>query len=514
MILELHAKNFALFEDVDIEFSDKMNVITGESGSGKSLFLSILKSLLGEKNEFLTEKSEVEARFLIDKDEFVVNLKLSPSRMSARLNGEMITLADLKSHVGRWMDIHDQGISQILKDPKNHTNFVDAFSPSIPDKVKKYKVLYDKYLEVLKLIKSSESVNLEAEIENISREISDIEKFLISDDEYEAIKDEYKKQSGMADILRMVKETEYLISGENGIESIMGLVLKDVREIEKIDGHLPFSKNVEEIKESLTELKKQITSYANSLEFDQEKLYELEEKISQIEKLRRKYGPKFSDVRDKLEALKSQFEKYNEMNVQLKNLHEDFNLLTTQMEELAIEIKKLRKSAADELTKRINENLKDLLMQNAHISFLQKYTDFTMNGKDQIEFIGSMNPGMPDAPISRMASGGEISRLYLAIESSLSSKLPISTLVFDEIETGIGPRTSDVIAMKMKEISKSTQIIVITHMPQIAAAADKHFKVQKYQLNENTYSTINEIEGEERQAEIKEMFGKIPLNQQ
>ncbi len=354
MILELHARNFALFEDVDIEFSDKMNVITGESGSGKSLFLSILKSLLGERNEFLTEKSEVESRFLIDKGEFVVNLKLSPSRMSARLNGEMITLAELKNHVGRWMDIHNQGVSQILKDPKNHTNFVDTFLPSIPDKIKKYKALYDKYLEISKLIKNNESVSLEAEIENISREISDIEKFLISDDEYNIIKDEYKKQSGMADILRMIKETEYLISGENGIESIMGLVLKDVREIEKIDGRLPFSKNVEEVKELLMELKKYITNYANSLEFDQEKLYELEEKISQIEKLRRKYGPKLSDVKVKLEELKSQYDKFNEMNIQLKNLHEDLDFLTKQMEELALEIKKLRKSAADELTKRIN----------------------------------------------------------------------------------------------------------------------------------------------------------------
>ncbi len=510
MILELHAKNFALFDDIDIEFSDKMNVITGESGSGKSLFLSVLKSLLGEKNEFLTEKSEIESRFLIDDDEFVVNLKISPSRMNARLNGEMITLAELKKYVGNWMDIHNQGISQILKDPKNHTKFVDIFSSTVPDRIKKYRIFYDKYVEILKFINTDESANLEVEIENISQEIENIEKFLISDDEYNAIKDEYKKQSGIADILRTIKEIEYMISGENGIEFIMGLVLKDVREIEKIDGHLPFSQESQGIEESLAELKKHIADYANSLEFDQEKLYELEEKISQVEKLRRRYGSKLSDVNDKLNELKSRYEKLNEMNVKLKKAREEFDTLAEEMKELAFEIKEMRKSAADELVKRINENLQDLLMKNAHISFIQKDTDFTQDGKDQIEFTGSMNPGMPEISISKIASGGEISRLYLAIESSLSSKLPIPTLVFDEIETGIGPRTSDVVAMKMKEISKHTQIIVITHMPQIAAAADKHFKVQKYQSNENTYSTIDEIDGKERQAEIKEMFGKIP----
>jgi DNA repair protein RecN (Recombination protein N) len=513
MILELHAKNFALFEDIDIEFSDKLNVITGESGSGKSLFLSILKSLLGEKNEFLTEKSEVESRFLISGEEFVINLKISPSRMSARLNGEMITLADLKNHVGGWMDIHNQGISRILKDPKNHTNFVDIFSSNIQDQLKKYRILYNRYVEISKFIKINESTNPETEIENISQEISNIEKFLISDEEYNVIRDEYKRQSGIVDILKMIKETEYLVWGENGIEPILGLVLKDVKEIEKIDKNLPFLKMIEEIKASLMDLKKHITDYANSLEFDQEKLYDLEEKIDQIEKLKRKYGPRLSDVNERLEKLKNRYEQLNEVNIQLKNVREDFKDLTDQMKTIALEIKRMRGLAAAALVKRINENLEDLSMKNAHISFIQKDTDFTQNGKDQIEFTGSMNLGMPETSVSKIASGGEISRLYLAIESSISGNLPISTLVFDEIETGIGPRTSDVVATKMKEISKNTQVIVITHMPQIAAVADRHFKVQKYQSNGSTYSTIKEINGKERQAEIKEMFGKIP-NQQ
>lgn len=510
MIVELHARNFALFEDVDIEFSDKMNVITGESGSGKSLFLSILKSLLGEKNEFLTEKSEVESRFLINNEEFVINLKISPSRMSARLNGEMITLSELKNHVVNWMDIHNQGISQILKDPKNHTNFVDIFSPSILGQLKKYRVLYDEYLEILKFLKTNESINSEIETKNISDEIANIEKFLISDDEYDAIRDEYKRQSGIVDILRMTKEIDHLIWEENGVESIMGLVMKNTREIEKFDGNLPFLNEIEEIKISLNELKKHISDYENTLEFDQEKLYDLEEKISQIEKLKRKYGPTLSDVSDKLNELKKEYEKLNQINIQSKNARKDLEALEAQMEKMAFEIKRARKDAADKLVKYINENLKDLSMQNAHISFVQKDTDFTQNGKDQIELVGSMNLGMPEMSISKMASGGEISRLYLAIESSINNTLPISTLVFDEIEIGIGPRTSDVVAMKMKEISKRTQIIVITHMPQIAAVADRHFKVQKYQSNGNTYSTVKEINGKERETEIKEMFGKMP----
>lgn len=511
MLAELHAKNFALFENIEIEFSDRMNVITGESGSGKSLFLSILKVLLGERSEFITDKSEIEALFVINNEEFIVNLKISPTRMRAKLNGSMITLAELKDHVGMWMDIHTQGVSQILRDPKTHTNFVDVFSSSIEPYLQKYKKNYVEYSNISRFIRDNGSIDIEETLEDISKEIEKIEKNLITDDEYNELKEAYKKQSNIGDILKISREIEYLISGDNGMESLSLSILKSLKEMERMDHNKSFLKMEREMEESIDFLKRSMADYANSLEFDQEKVLALEDHISEIEKLKRKYGSSLESVKNALDELNKKYERLNSMNLELKNARKNLAIVTKAMEDLSAVIKQMRKDASEELIKRINENLKDLSMSNSRISFVQHETEFTESGTDQIELVGSMNVGMPETSISKIASGGEISRLYLAIESSINGKLPVSTLIFDEIETGIGPRTSDVVADKMKEISQNTQIIVITHMPQIAAVADRHFKVEKHQLSDTTYSTVIQIDGEERRTEIKEMFGKMSV---
>ncbi|BBJ28087.1 DNA repair protein RecN [Athalassotoga saccharophila] len=506
MISELRAKNFILFDEIEIEFSDKMNVITGESGSGKSLFLSILKSLLGEKNE-LKGSAEVEARFIVEEGEFVVNLKIGPSRTSARINGSMVTLAQLKDQVQRWIDIHDQGVSQILRNPQTHTHFVDIFFPSLKEEIKNYKILFDNYIELSKLLKENEPEKIRSQIEEISNEIEGIERFFVTDEEYENMKEEYRRMANIEEILKISKELDYLISGDHGLEFSIEMIMQKLKEIHKMDGK--FSESFEEISVLIEEFKKSFLGYVDSLEFDEERFLELEERIGEMEKLRRRYGPTFEEVKKHLEELKERYKRLELTESEIKNAGDKFDSTVKKMEKIAERIKEMREEAAQNLVKAVNENLKDLAMPNASLSFLHEETSFTPNGKDRIEFLGSINPGMPPLPLAKIASGGEMSRFYLAIESALSGTLPVSTIVFDEIESGIGQRTADSIANKMKEMSQNTQIIVITHMPQIAAVADKHFKIEKYQSLDSTYSIIKEINGEERKKEIKEMFGKI-----
>lgn len=509
MLAEIHAKNFILFDEIEMELSDKMNVITGESGSGKSLFLSILKSLHGEKNEFVTGASEIEARFIVEEGEFVVNLKINNSRTSARINDSMVTIAQLRDHVQRWMDIHTQGISQVLKNSQIHTHFVDLFSPSLNELVHNYTTLFEDYLKLSKFLKENDHEKLQLDIEEIANEIERIEKFFVTDVEYESIKEKYKKLSNIEEILKISKELDYLISGESGIESSIERIYQKLREIQKLDGEREFLKIFDEISILLKEYKRNFLEYVDSLQFDQEEFLGIEEKIIEMEKIRRKYGPTFEDVGIHLNELKQKYEKLHLVDSEIKSARDKFTMITRQMEDLCAKIKETREHVAHEFVEVVNENLKSLSMQDAHLSFLHEDTQFTSIGKDRIEFTGAMNPGMPELPLSKIASGGEISRFYLAIEAVLSGKLPISTIVFDEIESGIGLRTADVVAKKMKEISQNTQIIVITHMPQIAVVADKHFKVEKHQSANYTYSIIKEINGEEREAEITEMFGKI-----
>jgi len=509
VLAELHAKHFALFEDIDVEFSNGMNVVTGETGSGKSLFLSILKALVGEKNEFVTERSEIEARFVIGKEEFLISVKIGPSRMSARMNGSMITLAELRDKVSKWMDIHTQGISEVLRDSKMHSKFVDNFNPEIQDLLIEYRRLYKDYVKVLNFTGKNDLSQIDSTLEDLSSEMKKIEEIFLSDEEYDALRDEYKRLSNIGEIISTSKEIEYLINGENTLDTLIGKIIEKIKTVENKDRTFhAFLNDALSIEELIRALERNVSRYASSQEFDQEKIDEIEDKISKIEKMKRKYGPTLEDVRNTLKEMKDKFEFLSNSAIEIKEAGKHLEQLKAKMTTISSKIKMIRYETASELMKRIDNNLRDLSMSNARISFVQRDTEFTEDGSDSIEFVGSMNPGIPEMPISKIASGGEISRLYLAMEAALDRKLPVSTLVFDEIEMGVGARTADVIASKMIDISKSTQLIVITHLPQIATVADKHFKVEKHQLNDKTFSTIDEISGEARSKEILEMFGK------
>lgn len=514
MLAEIHSKGFALFRDVEVELSSGMNVITGETGSGKSLFLSMIKALTGEKPSLVKEKSELEALFVeASGEEFAVSLRILPSRMTARINGSMVTISQLKERVRSLMTIHTQGASDTLRNPKMHMRFVDLFDPSISSELKKYQALYREYLKVKSTIEKSEmnTEDIDREIEELERETQKIESVLLSEEEYEDILSEYKKLTNARDIIKIAKDIDYVVSEEGGLEDIFQILVRKLRELRMIDEEAQkFLDSVESLEEEVHSLSRDVERYADSQEIDEERLATLEDLIADVERIKRRYGPTLDDVQEKLNAFRKRIDELRKDANYLKASDTRLKKLKNEMEPLALKVKEMREASANALLKRVMENLDDLGMPNVHISFLHHDTDFTENGIDWLEFVGSVNPGTPEMPISKIASGGEISRIYLALESALGENLPISTVVFDEIESGVGARTADVVAQKLKEISKTTQLIVITHMPQIAAVADKHFKVEKQIIDGKACSSIVEIKDEMRKKEINDMFGKIP----
>ncbi len=514
MLAEIHSKGFALFDNIDVEFSNGMNVITGETGAGKSLFLSILKVLTGEKPSFIKEKSEVEALFFEpDGQEIVVTLKISPSRMTARINGSIVTIAQLRERVSSLMAIHAQGAAGILRNPKMHVRFVDLFDPSILSNLNKYRELYHEHLNTKKLIESSDvSIeDVDKEIKEFEKEAEEIEAILPSEEEYESMVSEYKKLTNARDIIKIAKELNYIISEEGGLEDIFQVLVRKFRELRTIDSEAQsFLDFVEPLEEDVHSLSRDIERYADSQEIDEERLAKLEDLISDIERIKRRYGPTLRDVQERLSVIHKRIDDLHKIADSLKKSNLHLKELEDKMWPLALKIKKARAVSANNLLKRTEKNLRDLGMPNAQISFSHYDTNFTENGIDRLEFIGQVNPGTPKMAISEFISGGEVSRLYLALEAALGGKLPISTLVFDEVEAGVGARTADIVAQKLKEISKTTQLIVITHLPQIAAMADKHFKVEKQTSNGKTNSSVIELGNEMRKKEISDMFGKIP----
>ncbi len=514
MLAEIHARNFVLFDEVDVDFSDHMNVVTGETGSGKSLFLSMLKALLGEKPPMAKKKSEVEARFVSSKgEETIASVKISPSRVSSRINGSIVSVSQLKEKVGSFMAIHAQGASGMLRDTKTHTGFVDLFDFEIPAKLEKYQILFQEYTKIERFLDSN-SVNwdIDGEIKELEGEVKKIEQTIVDDEKYDEMLSDHKRLSNSKDIVKSIQEILYLLNEENGLEDISQSVLKRLRGLRALDGKTEeFLDSMKEIGEGISELSRDVERYGDTQDVDEEKLLDLEDRISEVERLKRKYGPTLRDVQERAEAIRERADELREKSESFEKAKARLRELNEKMEPLALEIKDKRSKAARELLEKAENNLHDLGMKEVRMNFIQHETVFTKNGADWIEFVGQVNPGTDEMPISKIASGGEMSRFYLALEAALGKSLPVGTVVFDEVGSGVGVRTADVVAKKLKEISRHTQLIVITHMPQIAAVADKHFKIEKKMSRGKTVSLLVELDGKEKKAEIKEMFGKMPV---
>ncbi len=511
MLEEIHIKNFVLFQEITVEFSKGLNVVTGETGAGKSLFLAALKALFGEKPSVPVERGEIEARFKSKGVENVISIKFTPSRTSARMNGSLITLSQLKKFMDSLFVIHTQGAAGIIKDSKTHMTFVDLFDEKIGLLLSKYRELFKEYVNTKKIVEKKELESVKEEMEVLQNEIEKIEHVLISDEEYEEMLSEYKRLSNAQRIIQVAQEILFLVNSDNGLENSMINVIKKSKEISSLDEKASrFLEMAQSIEDAISTFSTEIENYGMEQEPDEEKIVELEKHISAVERLKRRYGPTLEDVRDKLKDLRTQLDTLRKEEEILENADKRLRKVKSEMEPLALEISNLRKKAVESLIEKTERNLHDLGMKEAKVSYLHERTDFTENGIDFLEFFGMLNPGLGSLPLSKIASGGETARFYLALEAALGEKLPIETIVFDEIAAGVGVRTADVVAEKLKEISKDTQLIVITHMPQIAALADKHFKVEKVVENGKTRSVLKELERESREKEIKEMFGKIP----
>ena len=513
MLAEIHAKKFVLFDEVNVELSNGMNVVTGETGAGKSLFLSTLKALFGEKPPALNEKSEIEARFTLnEKDEKIVSIRFTPSRTSAKIDGSLVSLSQAKKLVESLLVIHAQGASSVIKNPKTHMAFVDLFDQKIEVLLKRYRVLFKEYTNTQRLLKKeSDFQEIDEEMESLEKEIEKIERSLVNDEEYEEMLSNYKRLSNAQEIIQNVQEILYFISGENGLEDDIKNVVRKVRELRTFDGKSNrFLQMAQSIEDEISDLAKEMENYGIKQEVDEERLMELERRVSEIERIKRRYGPTLEDVREKLSVLHSQVSVFEKKSRMIKRAQKRLKELKDDMLPLTLKIRELRKRSVESLLKNAEGNLHDLGMKEAKVDYVHKGTDFTENGMDFIEFVGLINPGVSPLPLSKVASGGEMSRFYLALEAALGKKLPVETVVFDEVAAGVGVRTADVVAKKLKEISTHTQLIVITHMPQIAAMADKHFKVEKKVTQGKTASFLVELDDEERKTEIREMFGKMP----
>lgn len=530
MLLNLHVKNLALIEEVDVDFEKGLIVLTGETGAGKSLILGSVNIALGNKasKDMIrkgTDYSLVELTFSVsetcakqlkkydiymEEDNIVtVTRKISEGRSISKINGETVNIKTLKNVMSLLIDIHGQHDHQSLLYTKNHLDILDKFAKdSILELKEKIKEEYSKYT---KLIKKLEEFNIDEgqkarEIEFAEYEVNEIESANLKPEEDVQVEEEFKKLSNSKEIVSALSEIYNALSYETagGLGDIINKAVMDINSIKGMDEKISqFQTELYDIDNLCRELTSQIYDYNSGMDFNPEYVREVEERLDVINHLKLKYGNSIEEILRYKEEKEEYLEKLNNMTDEMESVKNQISELEVTLNNLCTKLSEQRKKAAKELEVLVKQALVDLnfIAVEFEIQITRKES-IGENGFDNVEFMISTNPGESVKPLVKVASGGELSRIMLAIKSILATEDDIDTLIFDEIDTGISGQTAMKVAEKMAKISRNHQVICISHLSQIAAMADSHYLIKKTADENSTTTSIKKLT---RQQSIEEL---------
>ena len=531
MLLNLHVKNLALIEEVDVDFEKGLIVLTGETGAGKSLILGSVNIALGNKasKDMIrkgTDYSLVELTFSVSKncakqlkkydiymeeDNIVtVTRKISEGRSISKINGETVNIKTLKNVMSLLIDIHGQHDHQSLLYTKNHLDILDKFAKdSISELKEQIKEEYSKYT---KLIKKLEEFNIDEgqkarEIEFAEYEVNEIESANLKPEEDVQVEEEFKKLSNSKEIVSALSEIYNALSYETagGLGDIINKAVMDINSIKGMDEKISqFQTELYDIDNLCRELTSQIYDYNSGMDFNPEYVREVEERLDVINHLKLKYGNSIEEILRYKEEKEEYLEKLNNMTDEMESVKNQISELEGTLNNLCTKLSEQRKKAAKELEVLVKQALVDLnfIAVEFEIQITRKES-IGENGFDNVEFMISTNPGESVKPLVKVASGGELSRIMLAIKSILATEDDIDTLIFDEIDTGISGQTAMKVAEKMAKISRNHQVICISHLSQIAAMADSHYLIKKTADENSTTTSIKKLT---RQQSIEELL--------
>ena len=530
MLLNLHVKNLALIEEVDVDFEKGLIVLTGETGAGKSLILGSVNIALGNKasKDMIrkgTDYSLVELTFSVsencakqlkkydiymEEDNIVtVTRKISEGRSISKINGETVNIKTLKNVMSLLIDIHGQHDHQSLLYTKNHLDILDKFAKdSILELKEQIKEEYSKYT---KLIKKLEEFNIDEgqkarEIEFAEYEVNEIESANLKPEEDVQVEEEFKKLSNSKEIVSALSEIYNALSYETagGLGDIINKAVMDINSIKGMDEKISqFQTELYDIDNLCRELTSQIYDYNSGMDFNPEYVREVEERLDVINHLKLKYGNNIEEILRYKEEKEEYLEKLNNMTDEMESVKNQISELEGTLNNLCTKLSEQRKKAAKELEVLVKQALVDLnfIAVEFEIQITRKES-IGENGFDNVEFMISTNPGESVKPLVKVASGGELSRIMLAIKSILATEDDIDTLIFDEIDTGISGQTAMKVAEKMAKISRNHQVICISHLSQIAAMADSHYLIKKTADENSTTTSIKKLT---RQQSIEEL---------
>ena len=537
MLLNLHVKNLAIIDEIEVEFSEGLNVLTGETGAGKSIIIGSINIALGGKvsKDIIrtgTEFALVELTFLaedseqinsleklgitLEEDVVVISRKITKCRTINRVNGETVSVSMLKSIADILIDIHGQNEQQSLLYKNKHMEIVDRYAAEkMCGRDMEFSEMYRQYKDML--VKYSEKEMSEEErlreVSFIRYELEQIEQAHLVKGEEEKLQERYRYLSNANEIKSGINEVYSLVEDSYGdSQSVSQMLGRSSHILAKIRGYderpKELARQIADIDELIMDFNRDLQEYASDMDENGEEFAEVETRLDLVRTIKSKYGATTELVENYAKDLENKLEKYEAYEEYRANLEKKIEIYKIKLEKLGESISKIRKKCSAELEKRITDALIDLnFLQVKFEIAVRELDEFNSKGKDEVEFMISTNPGEDLKPIGQAASGGELSRIMLAIKAVLAEHDSIGTLIFDEIDVGISGRTAQKVAEKMAFIGHSHQVICISHLAQIAAMADHNYLIEKNNSLNKTSTVIRQLEGDEIVEEIARILG-------
>ncbi|OIJ16885.1 DNA repair protein RecN [Anaerobacillus alkalilacustris] len=552
MLIELSIKNFAIIEDLTIPFEKGLTVLTGETGAGKSIIIDAISLLVGGRgsSEFVrhgAKRSEIQGLFFIEdqthyiyskaqqlgieinEDQMVILQRdiTAQGKTICRINGKLVTLAILREIGQTLVDIHGQHEHQHLMQVDRHLSLLDQFADEkINNAIIEYKKIYKTFVSLTNQVKqfSENEQQLAHRLDLLKYQLNEIEKANLTPGEDNTLYEERLKLSNGEKLYKTIFDSYHSLYGDGkGLDWVM-LAMNNVEEAASIDKELTSLKEtVDNCYYLLEEASYSLRDYYESIEFDPNRLNFIESRLNEILQLKRKYGESVSEIleyaskiEEEIDSLLHREEKIEKLEIQLESIIQD---LFIEAKNLTL----LRREAAIDLTEQISRQLKDLYMEKTKFNIQFTYRTatekdpildgknihFNEDGLDKIEFLLSTNPGEPLKPLAKIASGGEISRIMLALKSIFSNQHGVTSLIFDEVDTGVSGRVAQAIAEKIYNVSTKSQVLCITHLPQVAAMANTHLYISKEQSDDKTVTKVASLQEKEQIEEVARMLSGV-----
>ena len=540
MLRNLHVKNLALIDELEVDFEQGLNILTGETGAGKSLIIGSIGMALGEKvpKEMIKENADFALAELVfevtgeEKTEklkaldiypedglVIMSRKISGGRSIAKINSESVSAAKLREVSELLIDIHGQHEHQSLTQKKHQLALLDEYAKEDIGELKAaVKSSYEAYTAILRELeeKDLDEEQQKRELSFLEFELQEIEGANLKIGEDSELEEQYQKLVNHKKIMDSCMMAHQQTAGEG--DSATEQLGRAVRELSTVSG---YDERLQELEEQLAEIdnllndfNRELADYMGESEFAEESFYETEKRLDEINHLKSKYGNTIEKILEVKEEKETRVQELQNYDAYLLRLKEREKVLKEELELYSNKLSEMRKKYAKELTALVEEHLKELNFETVRFEMrFEKMDHFTANGTDDAQFLISTNPGEEVKPLGSIASGGEISRIMLALKTVLAENDEIDTLIFDEIDTGISGRTAQKVSEKMNLIGRNHQVICITHLPQIAAMADTHFLIEKQVEGGATHSRIVKMKEEESVEELARMLGGVTITE-